>query len=179
MFTSPCILRSAQCAAIIALAAAAGLARLDPGKGQADPRSDSERPLCTPGSKPPHLEPRFILDLTCPFQLALTWRLLLVPTHNALPAVDRSGVDSPRNWATSPESPLLLPSLASRLIPRSPTDVDAAFVFAPHRLPWSVGPPVSRNSLTPSADRTSVRGDSAARSLFDLSAAPGRSASSS
>lgn len=185
MFVSPCSLRSAQCAALIALAAAAGLARTDP--------ETTSRASTTPAANNVPAASRLTLDLgsdrfdparftLCPTAssreafarhspwlqplstLAL-WFLCgtesapeLTAATTAPTSSDPSGVDAiagadlaARPLAPTPATAPALPRASDR----------PALCTLSHLMPFAVGPPARRSTLTRSQAGTSVPSDHA------------------
>lgn len=151
MFVSPCSLRSTQCAALIALAAAAGIMRVE----VAEARSSASRTM-----KPEaRLAARVELPQSAPsarFQVALDavapW-FALFQIAAQLPAELPAEIAAPRP-STAPTAPFPFPArLRCGLTARQ------------HSYPFAVGPPAHGSASSTRADDTSLSTDSAARRI--------------
>lgn len=166
VFPCACSLRSTQCAALIALATAAGIARIEPVRA-AEPRTVPE------ASRTPSNASGSLTTMTAIFCLSTSqpapwidpvalamWCLSSARDDAALDTETNSGLvfsvnDAGRN------SGLSVPAHRSQAI---------AFVFginAPsalrHQFPYAIGPPARANQTPLRADGMFVPGDSAAR----------------
>jgi hypothetical protein len=147
MFPCACSLRSTQCAALIALAAAAGIMRIQPAQPE---RAQANRPDA--GNLKSQLAPK-IFDTTSHFQVkesAAPWLHFVQLVSDLAAESDGEAV------------PALSP----------PTEVGARLDFPSsvwlpsarqHSFPYAVGPPASGHTWTSRADDTWVSGDSVAR----------------
>jgi hypothetical protein len=147
MFPCACSLRSTQCAALIALAAAAGIMRIEPprserGTASAQNREQAQVQLV---DQPTGLMNRFHIDGGT---IAPWVRLVHV-------AWQQLAERAPPTAALSP--PIEKP-LRARFT--DPVPVPSA---RQHSFPYAVGPPLWRTTLTPRAGDTEVSGDSIAR----------------
>lgn len=165
MFSCACSLRSTQCAALIALAAAVGIARIEPAR--ATERNSTDIPECS-GSIASVSNASFresaIQSLEPWFRLirALTLRSAMGP------AADHGGEN-----ATSSALPVGIPSPH---FPTAPAHGQSFFVFPTrpalgpsareHGFPFAVGPPPPQASQNHRADGTWVPDDVAARRKF-------------
>ena len=164
MFSSVCSLRSAQCAALIALATVAGIARFEPSspsQNDADPRSPASS-LTAPRHRT-HLHPCVLLahvirlyrdvffapSLPCPTPDERPALAANVPPHGLAPGTPPSP-SWPAGLATSP-----------RAFAR-PADF-ASDAVRSHRFPFAVGPPAQPTNPPHRADGTSVRPNVSAR----------------
>ncbi len=148
MFVSPCSLRSTQCAALIALAAAAGIMRVE----VAEARSSDSRTTQPDTNRAARAEfPRSAP--TARFQLAFDavapW-LALFQAAAQLPAEAPAAVAAPRP-STAPAAPLPFP-------PRLCCGPTAR----QHSYPFAVGPPAPSVTPSPRAAGMFVPGNSAA-----------------
>lgn len=164
MFVSPCTIRSAQCAALIALAAAAGIART-PSEPAESRGSSRQNPAieATVGSHATHLRAPWLTSSLATWMRTVSIWLSVSqrdPSHEphqsdgpanegGLSAVPGKGADSISAPAISANSPAAAAPSAS---------------FGPrtHRWPHAVGPPAASRSTLPPAAGTTVPGDSAA-----------------
>jgi hypothetical protein len=178
MFVSPCTLRSTQCAALIALAAAAGIARVETTNGSRS-RSISDSDQSTAGAT----------------HSALSFRgsFFQLPAFAAAPWIERfaamavsffappTGETQTRLVAgqivsASDSHPIEAEAAISHASIREPATADNAAalinVLLPalcthtHLLPFAVGPPAPDALTHPTAVGTSVSGDSAAQGTF-------------
>lgn len=165
MFVSPCTLRSTQCAALIALAAAAGLARIET---NTSPRASSSDVSPAPAPAASHSRPgecssRTSFECLQPiFVLAVWWSCESEPVSaclGSLPARPDEGSSTP--VATLPASTGARVPSASRARRFARTH-RAALCRLSHALPFAVGPPRCRRLHPPTAEGTHVPGDSAA-----------------
>lgn len=165
MFVSPCSLRSTQCAALIALAAAAGIVRVESNSHKSTTSQQTEV-----DPRPIPVQPRaFEILLHAPAAwpartagLATCWSgnfpLLSTLTEAFL---THSGGDSvPIDFISASSA------AAAKSLPSVPflhrTSDRPALCCRPHVLPFAVGPPRSHRTSTLNADGTPVPGDSAA-----------------
>ncbi len=168
MFPSACSIRSAQCAALIALAAAAGISRFEPAESAPSESTNSTPPVTrTTPSRPVHA-----------FRTALLQIFGRVFHCDVLTLQALVGAPSPQELSLSNvASPHLTPP-AARLVGASltpltfaPAGTRPAFprppAFSPlsvrrHVIPFAVGPPAYQTDSTPRAACTRVLGDSSA-----------------
>lgn len=165
MFASPCSLRSAHCATLIALAAAAGIARVDPavqcarGGYDATNHNVTHRPVVARTSLPDFTA---TTPTTWLGRIALfaAWWLGKETNDRAASAAERD--TSIRTVA--------LPEISSPGAPAGPKGVTSDFHFGrpalctgAHLLPFAVGPPGRRIHSSLRAVGTEVPGDSSAR----------------
>lgn len=204
MSSSPCILRSAHCAALIALAAVAGLVRVEPTAPR--PQAESafglvyasplERYLGHSATTSDSIASRFHFAsaTTTPWlrQLAViaAWFVQADrPAHVAKSALSSSSRPAPAPApasavAPAPAAALPLPttSLAAALPAGFAAEPAPALCTYAQLIPLPAGPPAFVTSATPLAAGTMVPGDSAAPGMFvrsiSLSAAPADEVSS-
>ena len=165
MFLSPCAVRSTQCAALIALAAAAGIARVETSAPTAKPTTT---PSAILASRPGTSTLAFFFGSSPTaarwahqFQAIAWW--LAFDTAQKCDAVPSGEIDPPGDAMTIPECappPLVIVHLARRFT-ASPT---RSLGCMQHRLPFAVGPP-AQGALHPNAVGTRVPGDLAAVGL--------------
>ena len=177
MFISPCSLRSTQCAALIALAAVAGIARVETTR-QAPAASPAPAPVrqihpsltslnqgasyAVPTSTAPWLQPAATLalwflsgsDLHAGTDDRVSVPAFRTALHVALPSTGADCLPDPASCA---------PSLGRRTTPRP------AFCTRTHLIPFAVGPPACGLSLPPRPVGIAVLADHTVR---DLSVAP-------
>ena len=152
MFPCACSLRSTQCAALIALAAAAGIMRIEPRNERAGSSSPSgEQVSIKSVDQAARSMSRFHIDggTIAPWVrlVHVTWQLV--------------------DWAPPALSPPIEKILRPRFIETLPLPSARQ-----HSFPYAVGPPPSRITPTPRAGDTEVSGDSIARrGLFSRLAA--------
>ena len=151
MFVSPCSLRSTQCAALIALATAAGIMRVE----VAEARSSDARTTKTETNRAAHVAfPRS--TQTARFQIAFDavapW-LALFQVAAQLTAESSAGIAAPLP-STAPAATLPFPPLLCC----GPT-------ARQHSYPFAIGPPARDAGSSTRADDTSVSLDSAARRI--------------
>lgn len=147
MFPCACSLRSTQCAALIALAAAAGIMRIAP------PRN--ERPTSSSSSREQLL---VTLDRRLPasmHQLHLNGGTI-APWLRLVQVICQEYAE----WAPPTAAPV--PPIKKTLRPRF-DDAVAVPSARQHSFPYAVGPPLWRTTPTPRAGDTEVSGDSIAR----------------
>ncbi len=152
MFASPCSLRSTQCAALIALATAAGIMRVE----VAEARSSDSRTTKPETNLATRIElPRSAQ--TARFEVAFDavapW-LALFQVAAQLSAESPAAIAAPLS-STAPAAPLPFP-------PRLCCGPTAR----QHSYPFAVGPPARDHAFQPLAAGTYVPGDSAARGLL-------------
>jgi hypothetical protein len=168
MFPSVCSLRSAQCAALIALAAAAGISRFEPAES-APVESTNSTPSVTrtTPSRPAHT-----------FRTALLQLFGRVFHCDVLTLSALVGAPSPQELSPSNVvSPNVTPPAARHVesfpppLTFAPADTRPAFprppAFSPlsvrlHVIPFAVGPPAYETAANPPAACTHVLGDSSA-----------------
>lgn len=175
MFISPCNLRSTQCAALIALAAVAGIARVEmtrptPVSGQdsastTQTRSGS-RPLdrlvgcATPAWSAPWLHP--VATVALWFFSGIDTRAAADPTLTSAPALPSASHIAPAPAATAtylPDDALAASSLAHPAAPRP------ALCTRAHLIPFAVGPPAHALNLHPRPVGTAVPANDTVRCL--------------
>jgi len=168
MFPSACAIRSAQCAALIALATVAGISRFA-ARSQPEAASPNSGPTTAQTTAPSSFSsPRFSLFA----QLVRLYR-------------ERFDLSSPRLGSVADDLAAPRTSLAPLAVCATPSDTPthlaefpaAAFAFSCpihvvsdamrcHRFPFAVGPPAPTAHSPQRADGTSVPGDVSARWLF-------------
>ncbi len=166
MLSSACSLRSAQCAALIALAAVAGISRFAPSSSsQPDTRRDAPSASVTAPRPQPHLHPCVLLAhfVRCcrhafftSAPAPITPEELPAPVANLPLHTSAPGADPAPSWTAA---------LAAN--PRSfahAADVSPLSVRR-HVIPFAVGPPAPTPPPPHRADGTSVRHDVSARCL--------------
>ena len=153
MFTSPCSLRSTQCAALIALAAAAGIMRMDAEETEpfADRTTRSDETISTGTERPPE-GPATRFQVA--FNAEAPWLALF---HIAADSFAECPAE------ISPPRPS---SAASGAAFPSPLGRGCGPTAQQHSYPFAVGPPARETTHQPLAAGTCVPGDSAARGLF-------------
>jgi hypothetical protein len=179
MFLYPCSLRSAQCATLIALAAAAGVARVEPSSHRptseptASARSSSALELL---ARPNQLLARN--SAAVPGEdLAVCWIAHWFLQNLEYPATTPgTGQDPAGGHDTAvafQRTTLRTAPTGSAAIARHQVPSLLPPSVTPHLLPFAVGPPFHRTPLDPNAVGTPVPGDSTvARSSLTLVAAP-------
>ena len=147
MFPCACSLRSTQCAALIALAAAAGIMRIEPARSERATASSQnlERASVQPLNQPAGSISRFHID----GGTIAPWLRLVHVTWQQF-----------AEWV--PPTPAPTHSIKKILRPRLVDTVPLPSARQ-HSFPYAVGPPLSRTTLTPRAGDTEVSGDSIAR----------------
>jgi len=164
MFRSPCPLRSARCAALIALAAAAGIARTAP-EVTGSAAADGGVALAESGPTTPRDQrtaPWLKTDMSAWLQSVVRW--FTRSTCSAAEAENRpfGRMDhgNAEDHATAPAAPVVFPP---PLTPVAFASVSVRHVGAgSHRWPHAVGPPATAHPSPPNAAGTVVPGDSAA-----------------
>lgn len=166
MFISACSIRSAQCAALIALATAAGISRFEPvTQAEPDPASTTQSVTRTAPKR---------AVFTYPARLLACFRLFFagsvsLPSFSAstpttsIPADPAApDIGHPEFWfETAPvAAPVSAPVVCATSFHRSPDSTDIG--VRQHRFPFAVGPPTYGATITPRAARTRVLGDSPA-----------------
>lgn len=162
MFTSPCISRSTKCAALIALAAAAGLARIDAGdKELVDRRTQNAVSAST----------SLTLHLYCPSPSCWSKTPAAFAIWYACSSVIQNGLTDAfrgkhsRETASMAEVAQALFALCSAApssaLPSTTTD-QPDLCCRPYLLPFAAGPPRHSSDLQPTAAGTKVPGNSAA-----------------
>jgi hypothetical protein len=163
MFVSPCAVRSAQCAALIALATAAGICRVEtsPGKVRRTPARD--RGAVTSAITPP---PQL---LTCPSSAATSPHCVAPFTAGRL--VFEPGTTADANTAHSDCHAFDRPDPADSEDLRPPSSLGTPIAGSTHYLlssctrryllPFAIGPPACRHTFAPIAAGTHVPGDAA------------------
>lgn len=185
MFISPCSLRSTQCAALIALAAAAGITRVDAANAN-DLRTGSSTAsnlvalLASPRAGVFELSSGVPAPWLRSFATFAAWCL---GVSDASPPRLSSG-------NTQPDDAPLTPAAAADLISLPvagplcsitrplPAPLLAHLCCIPHLLPLAVGPPPALRHHSPIAVGTPVPGDSTANGCTDLKVAAPDEASS-
>lgn len=174
MFCSLCSLRSTHCAALIALAAAAGISRFEPvDDGGREKRQEGNRPVSearvTGCAKPTFFQ--LSMDRPSPWAEPLTamvaWCLSAADDNSANEDEATSGLSC---WFEAPSTA----SEFAAPIALSAIEHFALKIRAPsarqHQFPYAIGPP-ARGCKTPlRADGTFVPGDSAARRSLRVAA---------
>lgn len=149
MFISPCSLRSTQCAALIALATAAGIARVE----VAEARGESSRSTKPETNLATRVEvPRF--GQTAPFQVAFD----AIAPWLAFLQIAALGVADGESEVSAP-----LPAVTRATPLPFPSRLRCGPTARQHAYPFAVGPPPDVTQPTSRADDTSVSADSAAR----------------
>lgn len=176
MFASVCSIRSAQCAALIALAAAAGISRFEPA-------TPTEPDPATTAQAAPHAAPKQSVFIY-PARVLECFRLLFAGSVSfSSCATSASAISSPSDAAVPETVP---PELWFEPTPVVPPLFDLAtcatsFPLAPdfnaagvgqHRFPYAVGPPCRSATSSPRAARTRVPGDSTACRISAARIAP-------
>ena len=172
MFLFACSLRSTQCAALIALATAAGVARIEP--AQTTARSRPDFPECTPISisvSIAHSRESAIRSLAPWFRV-----IEMLTQHSTVTAAAAqqheaatpSALSTGLSFLSSADSLTALVSgrWAFVLPPRSESGLSAQ----EHGFPFAIGPPSSQASFNPRASGTRVPADLAARRKYVSSA---------
>ena len=157
MFSSACSRRSAQCAALIALATVAGMARFEPSSSsQPDTRPGTPSVSLTPSHPRPPLHPCVLLAHVLRLYRDAFFTSVLArttPDERPTPAAAGGADPAPRGSA----------ALAAALRPFAPaTDVPPLSARL-HVIPFAVGPPAQPATPPRRADATSVRHDVSAR----------------
>lgn len=170
MFVSPCRFRSSQCAALIALAAAAGIARIAP-----PPAADGPRHVTPMGEVKifATYSPTAPFAALAPPDSAWAYLFLTVTASRLVAASDLPAPPAllPAVWPTSDvaarQAESLLPAPPMELSTRgrqSPADA-LSQGCSPHVLPFAVGPPGCAFTPTPTAAGARAPGNSAATRL--------------
>lgn len=159
MFPSACSLRSTQCAALIALATAAGISRFEPvtptATNATDPISSTKAELRTTVS-------------ASYFQFALK---LLAPWLQSSSGEIRAEADAPPPLGTFTAvraKDFRSSGPAGRFLPRRLERAVSAPSSRQHSFPYAAGPPAHGIASNPRADGTCVPCDSAARSISSV-----------
>ncbi|MBI5772032.1 MAG: hypothetical protein HZA93_29935 [Verrucomicrobia bacterium] len=129
MFTSPCSLRSAQCATLIALAAAAGLARFEPAEDT--PAPPASTPTAAVAIRP---TPRFAYPLLVATS-AIEWS-----PHSFSVAASVSEWTPPCALAPAPAAAAPIPPRALAIF-HFPAPAAPALSVRKHSHPYAIGPP--------------------------------------
>ena len=130
MFRSPCAFRSAQCATLIALAAAAGISRFET-------PADLET---TPAPEPLAVETATPRTSRTPFYRAVVARFAL-PFLHATRVADEGAGDSPFFAPPNPMATSFPSPRATTGVGEEFTDPVIAWALRPHAQPYAVGPP--------------------------------------
>ncbi|MBI4625824.1 MAG: hypothetical protein HY736_21710 [Verrucomicrobia bacterium] len=158
MFSSPCSLRSTQCAALIALAAAAGISRFEPAPANpAMPRSAASAP--DSAAVPSASGVQFYAAAMAAF--APQFRGARVTGNSAR---DRMAGDSHLEWsafAPAEARPPAAPAATAPLV--FPAPAAPALSVRQHSYPYAAGPPPGGIHSKLRAAGTEVPGDSSAR----------------
>lgn len=174
MFSCGCSLRSTQCAALIALATAAGIVRMDSARAAVAPATDTYKPATVDARMEHRIEPsryQLALQVLAPwlrvFGISIQTNAAASPVlvAAALPATKSAAEHGSHHFAPPAASPA--PSMAVD------TEVECPNVFAwvaaaptarHHAIPFAVGPPVTEtHSSNLRAIGTAVSGDLIAR----------------
>ena len=172
MFLFACSLRSAQCAALIALATAAGVARIEP--AQTTERNRPDFPECTPMSvSVSPLDRRESAIKSFEPWLRLIQMLTLHSTVTAAAALQHeastpSALSTALPFPSSADSLTVLVSGGSS--PELRPHFESGLSAQEHGFPFAIGPPSSQASFNPRAGGTRVPADLAARRKFVSSA---------
>lgn len=151
MFVSPCCLRSTQCAALIALATAAGIMRVE----LAEARPSASRSTNPEGNLTSRLELPRSLPVTR-FEIAFE---AVAPWLAVFQVAAQFVGERPAEMAT----PLPVTAPATPL--PFPTRLHSGPAARPHSYPFAVGPPAHGTTSFARADDTSLSPDSTARSF--------------
>ncbi len=157
MISSPCSLRSAQCAALIALATAAGISRFEPAPAKPAARPSGAEARATPAvtaSSRTQFYPAAMQALAPRIAAART-TIDFSPSSLAASAPDLVAEAPVDSW------PPLAPSEAPPLIFSTP--VPPALSARQHSYPYAVGPPRGGNARKLRAAGNALPGDSSAR----------------
>ncbi len=171
MFISACSIRSAQCAALIALATAAGISRFET-VTQAEPDSASTTQSVTRAA-PKRAVFTYPARLFACFRLFFAGSISLPSLSASMPTSSTPTTSIPSD-PTAPDTghpafwlepapvaaPVSAPVVCATSFPPSPDF--AAVSVRQHRFPFAVGPPTYGATITPRAARTRVLGDSPA-----------------
>lgn len=170
MLPCACSLRSTHCAALIALATAAGIARIEP--AQTTERSRPDFPECPPCSMVISPTP---LRESAMWSLEPWFRLVQRLTRRSSVTVAAAHED-----ATPPALPTGIPCLPCTDSPTTtgaerwslvlPARSESGLSAQEHSFPFAIGPPLPQASFDPRADGTRVPADSTARRKFASSA---------
>lgn len=151
MFVSPCTLRSTQCAALIALATAAGIMRVEVAEARSsDSRTTKPETNLASRLELPRSPQTARFEVT--FDAVAPW-LALFQVAAQHPAESPAGIAAPQTSAAS-AAPLPFP-------PRLCCGPTAR----QHSYPFAVGPPAYDTTHATRADDTSVSPDSTARRI--------------
>lgn len=183
MFVSPCTFRSTQCAALIALAAVAGVTRIETtdcmGSGACSspaanlPLAGTVRSLTSLFFAVPTATPAWLQTFTS-FALWFVRSPERAPatpevTASILPGADKRASEPAPPVALPPDRPLALSELdllsATSVAPSS-GPLLAARCTQPYLIPFAVGPPSRRENFTLCATGTSVPSDVTATGLL-------------
>lgn len=162
MFPSACSLRSTQCAALIALATAAGISRFEPAAAETHSGSTAvarESATSLAAVRTAYFQ---FVQAFAPWLRAFE-RLASIDSGSAQRSSPLSSATPAAPDANGPFVPL--PSIAAATVART-----AAPLLSPsprqHSFPYAVGPPAWNPHASVRADRTFVLGDSPARPTF-------------
>ncbi len=171
MFVSPCTLRSTQCAALIALAAVAGIARVEkpqgtsPAEDQASPSKQSRAESSPHDRRVGYHAPQAMSPWLHPVATVALWFLSGEDLRAAsdLRTAPKSHAMSDLDLAFP--SPTVLPAHSVRRAPAWPlSPPHAAFSARDHLIPFAVGPPSRGPHSSLRAVGTAVPGDDTVRS---------------
>ncbi len=182
MFVSPCSLRSTQCAALIALAAAAGIARVDVERTFSASGMDGvgRRTASTPAATH-HVGASVggfgFFELTKTSTTPWLHQVAAFAAWLFNPATSAAGSDTRNAGGATNNCPMESAAELAALAPPLPQESAVVYFDRPcaalcthsHLLPFAVGPPLSGANSTPNAAGTSVPGDSAANGASVLS----------
>lgn len=178
MFISPCSLRSAQCAALIALATVSGIARVELNHLTQRPAVEFELPAQTRHETRQHLHPLSYTAPSCttpwlqPVATVALWYFSSHTAQRACPPADDLVVAESSHASDSaffttaananPEFPLLASSSCSSPIRLRSEPVTTACTLR-HLIPFAVGPPAFVAHSTLRAVGTAVPADNTVR----------------
>ena len=148
MFPCACSLRSTQCAALIALAAAAGIMRIEPAQTNAARNPMIAEELARSTASVPG---RFTSTFEAPANAYAPWLQWIQVAKQMAAYAASPDVTLP---VFPPESAKRRPCVSSAAPPPSARQ---------HAYPFAIGPPRRGATWTPRADDTDVSGDSAVR----------------
>lgn len=163
MFPSGCSIRSAQCAALIALAAAAGISRFEPAESSPVESTNSTPSITrTAPRRPTQAFRAALLQL---FGRVFHCDVLMLNAVTGTPAHEHSTTTTVSSLRASaaglhgvgPPRPPVTLAATQPAFPR-PFAVSALSVRR-HVIPFAVGPPACTTDSTPRAARTPVLGD--------------------
>ena len=169
MLPSPCSLRSAQCAALIALAAAAGIARVD-APSEPEKRADESRGVraeFAQSKRSKHAQAHIKLSFAGAEQMGEIFRGVAVWLLFGRDAGGKAALDLEDSAAADVADGSCTPSAPpTRAILRRRSPVSAWHQRAAHSLPYAVGPPPRGGTHRRTAVASFVSGDLTAFPLF-------------